>query len=475
MVRKQLSSGDREASLHGRRGFLKAVGGVAASVGLGAIGTGAGAQTNEPDVDAIAAETDHAWTTVELSGSHSDPVVVAPSLSYRGWNPSTPRVRNVASDAFELAVEEWRYRDGAHRVETVGCLAVDPGSYRLADGASLEAGRVRTDHGWERNEFSASFSATPVVFSGAQTVNGSHPVTTRHSNVSDAGMYVRLQEEEAEGPHRVEEVGYLAVDPGSGTLSGRAYEAGVREGVDHDWQTVEFSTAFQEPVFLADLQTTYGGNTAAVRYRNLGGSSVEVRVEEERSADRETGHVGERVGYLVVEGAAVDAGGTDDTGDTPLSELDRSRVERLVHEHVNERRAEHGLGALEFDTALREIARYHSEDMAENDYFSHTSPDGETRSDRYDRFGYDCRADTGDGTYYTGGENIAYTYYDTRVRTSDGVVRYTTADELARGLVRGWMNSQGHRENILTEAWDHEGIGVAITSDGKVYATQNFC
>lgn len=113
--------------------------------------------------------------------------------------------------------------------------------------------------------------------------------------------------------------------------------------------------------------------------------------------------------------------------------------------------------------------------MAQNEYFSHTSPTGETRSDRYEKFGYDCRTDAGDGTYYTGAENIAYTYYDQNVTTENGTVRYTTADELARGLVRRWMNSAGHRENILTEAWDDEEIGVYVTSVGTVYATQNFC
>lgn len=113
--------------------------------------------------------------------------------------------------------------------------------------------------------------------------------------------------------------------------------------------------------------------------------------------------------------------------------------------------------------------------MAQNDYFSHESPSGETRSDRYDEFGYDCRADIDGSRYYTGAENILYTYYDTNVGTEDGTVRYTNADELARGIVRGWMNSEGHRDNILMDAWDDEGIGIYVTPDGKVYATQNFC
>jgi uncharacterized protein YkwD len=50
--------------------------------------------------------------------------------------------------------------------------------------------------------------------------------------------------------------------------------------------------------------------------------------------------------------------------------------------------------------------------------------------------------------------------------------------DIARGLVSQWMNSTGHRENILRPFWESEGIGVAIEDvNGKtrVYATQNFC
>ncbi|SIQ68338.1 Uncharacterized conserved protein YkwD, contains CAP (CSP/antigen 5/PR1) domain [Haladaptatus litoreus] len=155
--------------------------------------------------------------------------------------------------------------------------------------------------------------------------------------------------------------------------------------------------------------------------------------------------------------------------------FDRSEVERYVHQFVNEERTERGLNAISFDTELRDIARGHSEDMATRNYFSHTSPEGENFADRYEQAGYTCRASTGDGSYLTGGENIAQTWYDTPINSGDGTVRYTTERELARGIVDQWMNSQGHRENILTDSWQNEGIGIYVTEDGQVYATQNFC
>ncbi|WP_458188851.1 CAP domain-containing protein [Haladaptatus sp. NG-WS-4] len=146
----------------------------------------------------------------------------------------------------------------------------------------------------------------------------------------------------------------------------------------------------------------------------------------------------------------------------------RRWVEFYVHIYVNEERIEHGLDPIEFDAGLRDIARNHSAEMARQNYFAHVSPSGEDPGDRYRDADYYCLRGAG--------ENIAYTYFDRRVRTENGtVVRYRTADELARGIVSQWMNSTGHRENILSENWEREGIGVYTTDSGRVFATENFC
>ncbi|WP_436347276.1 CAP domain-containing protein [Natronorubrum sp. FCH18a] len=161
---------------------------------------------------------------------------------------------------------------------------------------------------------------------------------------------------------------------------------------------------------------------------------------------------------------------TDDPADDDADDVDRAAVEQYVHEAVNEERAARGLEELEFDTELRDIARAHSEDMAERGYFSHVDPEGNDFSDRYDDAGYECNANG-----YTGGENIAQTWYDTPVSTDDGTVQYEDEQELGYGIVDQWMNSPDHRDNILAEQWENEGIGVHITDDDQVYVTQNFC
>lgn len=134
-----------------------------------------------------------------------------------------------------------------------------------------------------------------------------------------------------------------------------------------------------------------------------------------------------------------------------------SAYERAIHERINEIRRRNDLGTLEFNEEIAAVARQHSADMAERDYFAHESPGGEGPADRLSEFFPEhCRQI---------GENIA----NVGLRPDDD------PEAVAERIVSGWMDSPGHRENILREGFDEEGIGVVITDDDRVLATQNFC
>ncbi|MFC7046156.1 CAP domain-containing protein [Halobacteriaceae archaeon GCM10025711] len=143
-------------------------------------------------------------------------------------------------------------------------------------------------------------------------------------------------------------------------------------------------------------------------------------------------------------------------------------VERLVHEKVNRIRTENGLQTLSHSGAIRSVSRAHSEDMAARDYFSHQNPEGEGPWDRYE-------GAVDDSACSAYGENIAMNWVDQYVQSDDGTDRYRTNDQVAQAIVDQWMNSDGHRRNILSDYWSSEGVGVWITDDGQVYATQDFC
>ncbi len=155
------------------------------------------------------------------------------------------------------------------------------------------------------------------------------------------------------------------------------------------------------------------------------------------------------------------------------------QLEKRIHELVNVERSKKGLNTLSWCEDLANIARYHSKDMATRNYFNHVSPEGEDFSARYQKFGYRCENRVGN-MVYRGGENLflnnlvkSYTYDKDTGEVID--YRFNSIEEIAQSSVAGWMNSPGHRENILMPYFKKEGIGISITEDGKIYITENFC
>ena len=118
--------------------------------------------------------------------------------------------------------------------------------------------------------------------------------------------------------------------------------------------------------------------------------------------------------------------------------------EQEVIRLVNQIRAENGLKALTYDWELSRVARYKSQDMKDNNYFSHTSPVYGSPFQMIKNFGI---------SYRSAGENIAKGY------------------ATPQAVVNGWMNSSGHRANILNAGYTH--IGVGYVSGGN-YWTQMF-
>ncbi|MFD7624769.1 sigma-70 family RNA polymerase sigma factor [Streptomyces sp. NPDC059851] len=113
---------------------------------------------------------------------------------------------------------------------------------------------------------------------------------------------------------------------------------------------------------------------------------------------------------------------------------------------VNAERAKAGCGPLKDDAQLRTAAQRHSDDMAGRDFFSHTSPDGTDPGDRTTAAGY---------RWSTYGENIA------------------KGQQTPESVMESWMNSPGHRANILNCSFKDIGVGIHRSSGGPWW-TQNF-
>jgi len=149
----------------------------------------------------------------------------------------------------------------------------------------------------------------------------------------------------------------------------------------------------------------------------------------------------------------------------------------MIHRLVNEERAKVRLGPLTWDRELASIALSHSVDMAQRNYFDHYSPEGKDFADRYKEHGYKDKTVVGDQVY-VGGENLflnnvvdSYVYDQESGEILE--YRFNSLEELARSTVDGWMESPGHRENIMAP-FTREGIGIEVSDEGKVYITENF-
>lgn len=158
-------------------------------------------------------------------------------------------------------------------------------------------------------------------------------------------------------------------------------------------------------------------------------------------------------------------------------EIRISSLERRVHDLVNAERKSAKLTSLRFDEELSEIARAHSEDMARRKFFDHINPDGRDPSDRGKRAGYVCQKIFDRALRQGLAENLfqGNLYDRVQVRNNKTTYDWNTSEQIARQSVQNWMNSPGHRRNILERDYDRAGIGVAISKDDKVYITQLFC
>ena len=126
---------------------------------------------------------------------------------------------------------------------------------------------------------------------------------------------------------------------------------------------------------------------------------------------------------------------------------DFSSYQQQVLDLVNAERTKRGISALTLDSNLSSVATKKSQDMVNKNYFDHTSPTYGSPFDMMKQFGI---------SYRTAGENIA------------------KGQKTPQEVVTAWMNSEGHRKNILNPNFTNLGVGIAKDSKGTTYWTQMF-
>ena len=127
----------------------------------------------------------------------------------------------------------------------------------------------------------------------------------------------------------------------------------------------------------------------------------------------------------------------------PGSDVDVDEIFALT----NEERMQNGLPKLSLSPTLCDIAQLRAADMADNGYFSHVSPEGETAFTLLQEYGI---------LYFDASENLG---------------KGNASNEC---MVDKWMQSPLHQENILTKAYHQLGVGIAVADDGTTYWVQVF-
>jgi len=130
----------------------------------------------------------------------------------------------------------------------------------------------------------------------------------------------------------------------------------------------------------------------------------------------------------------------------PLNDPTTLSLEEQVVRLCNAERAKYGLAPLKMNWQVARVARYKSDEMRDKNYFSHTSPGYGSPFDMLKSFNV---------AYSTAGENIA------------------KGQKTAQAVVTAWMNSEGHRKNILNGNFTEIGVGCS-TGGGTTYWTQMF-
>lgn len=128
-----------------------------------------------------------------------------------------------------------------------------------------------------------------------------------------------------------------------------------------------------------------------------------------------------------------------------------SSDEYNIYNLVNRERSKKGLGELDWDDSLAQMARSYSRKMAKESFFSHYDRNGNTVVERAN--------DADISGWSKIGENLFF---------CEGY------DSFASLAVRGWMSSSTHRQNILDRNYTATGIGIAESRDGSIYITQVF-
>ncbi len=244
---------------------------------------------------------------------------LAPTMA--GSQTASVALTEVTSTGVTMFLDEPDYLDQWHRLEDVGLVVFEAGSWTLEDGGHLQVGTVKVPGGPTDTEYSVTFyeafDEVPTVLLQLQTNNGPDWAIVRADNVTNTGFDFILEEEEAgDRIHDdMEILGWAALEtvgPSGlvdwGEIDGQAVT--LEDAIDEDDFEFTFDSALGlDPIVSGAITSVNGSNTATLRLVDIvddgHAATATLFVQEERSLDDEMNHVFEDLSIMAFEQAGI--------------------------------------------------------------------------------------------------------------------------------------------------------------------------
>ncbi|MBU0671102.1 hypothetical protein KKF29_02990 [Patescibacteria group bacterium] len=273
--------------------------------------------------------TDSSWTTVNLTNTYTDPVVVAQVYENNSTNsPFSVRVRNVTANSFEVKLDypPDSYVPTSYVAEDIYYMVIEEGSWTMPDGTQIEGHKFDTDvvasanNGWDgphqvQQSYSHSYTGAPVVLTQVMTNNDADWITSwssdhgnRNGTPTNNSIQIALNGAEVTDSHGSETIGWVAVQTNKlGEIDGVDYETQltgrITEGHDNGCYDYSFGNTYADPPIVLANQLAMDGNDGswAVICKN-NTTELGVHIEEDQTNDEERFHDAEDVGFIAFSG-----------------------------------------------------------------------------------------------------------------------------------------------------------------------------
>lgn len=257
---------------------------------------------------------DTGWSFFQYKEAYSEnPVVIfGPSL-YSSSLPMSQRIKSIGKSNFQFHLDTWSYLSNQAFPKEVRTdyLVVPKGNHDLGGVQAQAASFSNVGGAWRTVSFPTPFDQTPVVFANLITSRNPYAIAVRIRNVSTSGFEVQLQKEAALMDENatiasLENINYLALTPGSGTIDGHKIQVGLTAessvGTIYAPAKVVFDENVIKPLLFGFMQTTTSDIVSTLQYTDLKSSEVRLLRHPELSKGGSPAAGGkEQAAWMVIE------------------------------------------------------------------------------------------------------------------------------------------------------------------------------